>query len=307
MPELNFGIGIYVIAVIAVFVFNYLYSRTIITAIKEISEKINVSEQKNKELVKKQNQLEQNQIELKKAKDKAEENDKLKSFFLSNMSHEIRTPMNSILGFTQVLKETKLSDKQFEYINVIENSGKHLLNVIDDILEISKYEANKVKIEETICNLNKLIKEIVLFFELSFKKEKKTNIKINASYVLNNGDELIYTDSKKLRQILINLISNSIKFTLSGSISISYKLTENDELLFSVKDTGIGIEKKQIPIIFERFRQADETTTRKYGGSGLGLAIAKSCTEFLKGKIWVESEIGIGSVFFFTIPYKAVN
>ncbi len=304
LPELHFGIMIYIFTVFTIFLFSYLYTHIILKAITEISDKVQDVELKNNQLLENKIILEKKQIELSIAKEKAEESDKLKSTFLANMSHEIRTPMNGILGFTELLNSTVLDKKQIEYIDIIKNSGEHLLDLINDIIDISKFESNQLKVKESRCNINTLLKEIIHFFQLHLKNVGKSHLNLNISFGLKNGEDIIYTDSLRLRQIITNLISNSIKFTTSGEINISYTKHKNDKLLFSVKDTGIGMQKNQYEIIFDRFRQVDEGNKRKYGGTGLGLAISKACTELLGGKIWVESEIDKGSIFYFTIPYK---
>jgi len=301
---LRFGLNVYIFVILIIFTFSYLYTSIILNAIKEISNHAQDTEEKNIQLEENSEMLKKQKLELEKAKEKAEESDKLKSTFLANMSHEIRTPMNAILGFTEILTETKLDNKQTEYIKIIENSGKHLLELINDIIDISKLESKQLKIEETKCNLNNFIEDIITFFELSMNKNHKSDIKIEKFFDFKKGNDIILTDATRLKQILINLIGNAIKFTLSGTVSITYTKKSEDELLFKVKDTGIGIPKTQLPIIFERFRQADETTTKQFGGTGLGLAISKACTELLGGKIWVESEKDKGSTFYFTIPYK---
>ena len=303
IDELKFGLGVYVFVILLIFTFSYLYTSMIVKAIKEISDHADDTDEKNTRLEENTNLLKSQKNELTQAKEKAEESDKLKSAFLANMSHEIRTPMNAILGFTEILTETELDNKQTEYINIIKSSGNHLLELINDIIDISKLESNQLQIAESECNLNNFLKDIKIFFELS---NHKTDLNLELNLGLEKGKDILYTDTTRLRQILINLIGNAIKFTNNGTISISYKKIEN-ELLFTIKDTGIGIPKKQLPIIFERFRQADETTTKKFGGTGLGLAISKACTELLGGKIWAESEKEKGSSFYFTIPFKTLS
>jgi len=305
IDELTLGLSVYILVVIVIFIFSFLYTHTIVKAIKEISDSASDTEEKNILLKEKTELLRQQKAELIIAKEKAEESDKLKTIFLANMSHEIRTPMNAILGFTDILNNSKLDKKQLEYVNVIKSRGNHLLQIIDDIINISKFEANEHKLSETKCNLNTLIKDLVKYFELTLEKENRLQIKV--SYGLKDGGEILLIDATRLRQILINLISNSIKFTPSGTINVSYTKQNNNKLLFSVKDTGIGIKKDLLPIIFDRFRQADESNTREFGGTGLGLAISKACTKLLGGQIWVESEVNKGSEFFFTIRYKSTT
>ncbi len=300
------GTGVYVLSVIIIFIFSYLYTNILYKAINELNKKFVSEEEKNKELFQNAKMIRLQNEQIKLAKEKAEESNRLKSAFLSNMSHEIRTPMNAVLGFTEILTNTELNAKQKEYIKIIENSGKHLLSLINDIIDISKLESNQIKIEESKCNLNFLLNELKDFFILDLIKENKEHIKIILKPGFNNKQDAIYIDSLRLRQILINLISNAVKFTEKGEITISYTLNQDSMLLFSVKDSGIGIQKNELTIIFDRFRQSDESHQRKYGGTGLGLAIAKACTNLLNGKIWVESEKGKGSEFFFTVPYKPV-
>lgn len=303
VDEFSIGLGVYILVVLIIFIISFLYTHIILKAIDEISNKVKDTEIKNIKLAKNKILLETKQIELTKANEKANESDKLKSEFLANMSHELRTPMNSILGFTDILSNSELSEKQKEFINIIENSGKHLLNLIDDIMDVSKLATNKIKPINEGLNLNTLLNEITKYFVLRLKRENKGHIKIITKYGFSDND-IIITDSKCLRQIIINLIGNAVKFTLFGEINISYKLEENNKILFCIKDTGIGIKENKIPIIFDKFRQADQTTTRVFGGTGLGLSISKSCVELLGGEIWVKSEIEKGSEFYFTIPYK---
>lgn len=304
VSEFEYGMGIYVIVVVLIFSFSYLSRYLIIKAIKEISDKVNIAEQKSSELIVKQRKLKVQQEELKFAKEKAEESDKLKSVFLANVSHEIRTPMNAILGLAGLLKVSELNDKQKKYVDVILDSGNSLVSLIDDILDYAKHESKQV-VEEAKCNINEIIESIVLSLNLQIKKEKEFEIKVSLG--LGNNDAIIYTDEKRLRQIILNLLNNSIKFTEKGSVIISYIKQDDSTLLFSVIDNGIGIKKEMIPLIFNPFRQIDESNTRKYGGAGLGLSIAKSFVELLGGKIWVNSVFGQGSTFNFTIPYKRYN
>jgi PAS domain S-box-containing protein len=253
--------------------------------------------------------------ELIKAKEKAEESDRLKSTFLTNMSHEIRTPMNGILGFADLLKESDLTiDEQQDYLQTIQISGARMLNTINSIVDISKIESGLIGIEIKETNLNENIEFTYKFF----KPEVETR---GLQFLFKNGlpanEAIIKTDIEKVNGILTNLVRNAIKFTFDGSIEFGYILksasepgsteqSRSSELEFFVKDTGIGIPQKQQKLIFERFRQGSESHNRGYEGSGLGLSISKSYVEMLGGRIWVESEEGLGSTFYFTIPYNAV-
>ncbi|WP_372753928.1 cache domain-containing protein [Labilibaculum sp.] len=246
----------------------------------------------------------QKEKELQVAKEHAEESDRLKSSFLANMSHEIRTPMNAIIGFSELLQDDDLPKKtKAQFFSHIQNSGNSLLNLINDIIDFSKIESGELKISRTVFNLNLLFDELEQTFE-NIKLEKgKDHIHIQFNKGLNDKESIIYTDPLRLKQILTNLIDNSLKFTEKGSIIVSYQLSE-DELIFSVKDTGIGISDDKQKVIFNRFRQADDSHARKYGGTGLGLSISKKLTKLINGKMWLESTLGIGSSFFIRVPFQ---
>lgn len=246
--------------------------------------------------------IKHDEIELIKAKEKAEESNRLKSAFLANMSHEIRTPMNGILGFTNLLNDPHLTgSEQQEYISVIQESGNRMLNIINDIINISKIESGSMELIIKETNVNEQIEYVYTFF----KPEAEANkFKFSFKNELPLERCNINTDREKLFSILTNLVKNAIKYTESGSIELGY--TKNgDFLLFYVSDTGIGIENECQELIFQRFVQADNTYKRAYQGAGLGLSISKAYVEMLGGEIWVESKIGIGSTFYFTLPYYA--
>ncbi|HPS71025.1 MAG TPA: response regulator [Bacteroidales bacterium] len=241
-----------------------------------------------------------NETELIKAKNKAEESDRLKSAFLANMSHEIRTPMNGILGFANLLKDNTLSEKiQNEYLDVIERSGRRMLNIINDIVDISKIESGLMELYLSETNVNEQLNYIYSFFkpEVDLK-----NIEFHYYIGLTTEQAFIKTDREKLYAVLMNLVKNSIKYTKSGVIDFGYQLKDSN-LEFYVSDTGIGISKDKLGSVFERFVQADIPDRQVYQGAGLGLAISKAYVEMLKGQIWVESEVGKGSTFYVSIPY----
>ncbi len=240
------------------------------------------------------------------AKRKAEESDGLKTAFLANMSHEIRTPMNAIVGFSELLRTGDVSGPdRDEYFSIINSSCKSLSNLIDDIIDLARIEAGQIKIVEEACNPAAIMKELSRFFEEEIRKSKKS---ISLELNLNIPDDLITeTDEYRLRQILTNILGNAFKFTQEGMISVGCFLNENDELEFSIKDTGIGIKKEDIYSIFDRFRQLDGSSIRKYEGTGLGLSVSKSLVELMGGKIGVESKLDEGSEFYFTIPYKPID
>jgi len=235
-----------------------------------------------------------------KAKEKAEESDHLKSAFLANMSHEIRTPMNAILGFLSLLEEPDLDEaNRKEYIEIVNKSGKRLLDTINDIIEISKIESRQLDLHLEAVKLH----DVMQYFQDLFKLQTSEK---GLDYTIHpiQAPETVYTDKTKLEGILINLIKNAIKFTAKGSIDVGCSL-EGEWLNFYVKDTGRGISEEKLQAIFERFVQADTQISRPYEGSGLGLAIVKGYINSLGGTIRVESKVGHGSAFYFSIPYLA--
>ncbi len=235
------------------------------------------------------------------AKKKAEESDRLKSAFLANMSHEIRTPMNGILGFSQLLKAKSYPpEKESLFLTQIINNSKQLLTLINDIIDISKIEAHQLKINETEINLNVVVDELFNLFD----KERNEELKLISYKGLKEEESNVVTDPDRLKQVMNNLLSNALKFTESGSVTFGYEKKDNNTLLFYVKDTGIGISMEQQNIIFDRFKQAEDGTTKKFSGTGLGLAISKELIELMGGNIWVTSQIMKGSEFAFTIPFK---
>jgi PAS domain S-box-containing protein len=234
------------------------------------------------------------------SKEKAEESDRLKSAFLANMSHEIRTPMNGILGFAELLKNPALNDnKQQQYISIIEKSGTRMLSIINDIIDISKIEAGLMKLDVKETNINEQIEYIYTFFK---PEVEARGMKLMFKTHLSAQEATIKTDREKVYAILANLVKNAIKYSKEGTIKIGYK-KEGGNLEFYVKDTGIGIPKERQQSIFERFIQAGTDDKMAPEGAGLGLSITKAYLEMLGGKIWVESEEGIGSTFYFTLPY----
>jgi signal transduction histidine kinase/CheY-like chemotaxis protein len=254
----------------------------------------------NEELADSNNQIKKMYEDLKVAKDKAEESDNLKTAFLANMSHEIRTPLNGIVGFVNILANRELSqEKRARYNDIIIKSSNQLLSIINDILDFSKIETGQMNVSLDACDLNLLMDDLYTFFS-GKAAEKRLQYKVIKG--LSKPDGIIKTDSLKLNQILTNLVSNAFKFTNAGSIIVSYELN-GPVILFTVKDTGIGIPPKDHERVFHRFRQADNDSKKIYGGTGLGLSISKALVEMLEGRIWMQSTPGIGTIFYFTIPY----
>ncbi|MDY0252842.1 MAG: ATP-binding protein [Tenuifilaceae bacterium] len=254
-------------------------------------------------------ELEKARKDLNEAKRIAEEADMLKSNFLANMSHEIRTPMNGILGFAQLLQDDDIDkEMQRRYLDIVYHNGAMLVNLIDDIMDISKIEAGQLALNKTDVNIDDLIFDLYTFFNEAKFKQEKEHLTLRLLNLNDDENSVFFTDEQRLRQVMSNLIGNAIKFTDKGAVEFGY-VNERDknQIQFFVRDTGIGIPKEKVAIIFERFRQIEEGSTRKYGGTGIGLFISKHIVELLGGEIWVESEVGKGSTFYFTLPYTSVQ
>lgn len=260
----------------------------------ELEDRVN---QRTKELL-------QANKELMLAKEKAEESDRLKTAFLQNMSHEIRTPMNGILGFTELLKAPNLSgEKQKEFIEIIRQSGNRMLNIINDIIDLSKIESGHIDVLSKKINVNDLLQELYVFFK---PEAEIKGLDLICRKELQDDLSIIETDETKLMQILSNLLKNALKFTQEGTITFGYEIEKN-LLIFFVQDTGIGIPENKIKTIFERFIQGDINISRDYEGAGLGLTISKAYIEKLGGEIWLKSELGKGTTFFFYVPCELIN
>jgi len=250
------------------------------------------------------------EAELQQAKASAESASRTKSDFLASMSHEIRTPMNAIMGIADLLAKTPLTSEQDKYVQIFRRAGDNLLNLINDILDLSKVEASQLELERTGFSLNDLLEKVT---EMVAPRAHEKGLAMVHQIAPSVPNDLV-GDPTRLRQVLLNLLGNAIKFTQSGEVSLGVASDENPSvptaLRFTVTDTGIGIPRAKLDQVFERFTQADSSTTRRFGGSGLGLTISKRLVELMGGRIWVESEVGKGSVFAFAVPFEistAVN
>lgn len=249
-----------------------------------------------------ENSHQRNQLEI--AKKKAEESDKLKSSFLANLSHEIRTPMNAILGFSDLLTNTSLTEEEkADYLKIIRNSGTNLVSIIEDLIEMSKIDAQQIVPKIKGFDINKCMMELYETINVTIPMSKRMEF-----YVSMGNQPLkrnILSDEIKLKQVITNLITNAIKYTDSGYVAFGYEVDQKQEnLIFSVKDSGIGIDEQNLKIIFDRFRRIEDDFSVELSGLGLGLAISKAYVEMLGGSISVTSKVGSGSVFSFTIPLK---
>jgi PAS domain S-box-containing protein len=244
------------------------------------------------------------EAELQQAKAAAESASRTKSDFLASMSHEIRTPMNAIMGIADLLAKTSLTSEQDKYVQIFRRAGDNLLNLINDILDLSKVEASQLELERTGFSLSDHLEKVT---EMVAPRAHEKGLSMVYEIAPNVPNDLV-GDPTRLRQVLLNLLGNAIKFTQSGEVTLRVALDANPSvptaLRFTVSDTGIGIPRAKLGQVFERFTQADSSTTRRFGGSGLGLTISKRLVELMGGRIWAESEVGKGSVFAFAVPFE---
>ncbi len=249
-----------------------------------------------------QKQYEQDLI---KAKEQAERSDRLKTVFLQNLSHEIRTPMNAILGFSSLLKDNELlSEERNKFIDIINKQGTNLLEIIENIVDLSKFEIQQLNVSNKLFNLSDGLREIILAVSDNEIIDKNPEIEFRYNKNILNESVILNSDEAKIKKIIKIFIKNAYKFTNKGFVELNCRVLE-DRILIYVRDSGIGIPEDKKDIIFEKFRQGDDSDTRKFGGLGLGLPVAQTYASLLGGKIWVESQPNMGSIFYFSIPFKA--
>ncbi|HLO90211.1 MAG TPA: ATP-binding protein [Lentimicrobium sp.] len=262
----------------------------------------------NKEIAKAGEQINSLKQELIEVKKKAEESDKLKSSFLANMSHELRTPLNAIMGFSSLLQQSPLDESENQqYIEIIHRNSNKLLDMMDEIFNIALIESGSSKMYKEECQINEMISSLVAFFNMEKEMMDKQHIALRIKKLAKDTSFAIYTDPRKLRQTLYNLVENALKYTNEGYIEVGYDLKENSMIEFYVKDTGLGFPQEKLDVIFKSFRQVDDSNTRSFGGIGLGLTLSQKFVEMMGGNMWAVSVPGNGSTFYFTLPYLQKN
>lgn len=291
----DYGFGGFIAVSLNFLVINVLFSVSLGVLLDGLENTMN-EEKKLRKILNNEKQI------MMKLKEKAEASDKIKTAFLTNISHDLRTPLNAILGFAQLMQKKKLNtETQDRYFSIIMGQGQSLLHLINDIIDVAKLEAGEITVHKEHFNLYELLNEIADFFDEQIKIKKQDQLQLRIS-MAQNLPSIIYQDPYRLKQILLNLIGNAIKFTHQGHIIVGAQKYDIHSLLFFVEDTGIGIPENKLNIIFERFRQVDESPTKNHGGTGVGLSICKSMVELLGGYIWVDSELNRGTTFYFKLP-----
>jgi len=250
-------------------------------------------------------ELERVKNELHISRERAGESDRLKSAFLCNMSHEIRTPLHAIMGFCGLIANANIGDEEkIKYANVINRNVDSMLELVSDIFDIAQVEAGITHVEDEPVKVNELLGAVQTWLNLEKDNAGKEYIQVKVVKGNKDNDFVIYSDGYKLRRTLNNLAGNALKYSTEGFIEIGYRFGTGNMVEFFVKDEGIGFSKDKLDVIFQRFRQLDESQTRQYGGLGLGLTVAERFVDLLGGTMWAESEPGKGSTFYFAIPYR---
>lgn len=266
-----------------------------------LEEKVKESEQQRKATLNILQDIEGTNIKLKQALIKATESDRLKSTFLSTISHELRTPLNAIIGFSEIIDTDTPKEEIIDYVKMINKSGHNLFEIIEDILDVTDIESGKSELSKTEFRVSSIFDEIVEDIELIQEKEDKKHLEIKLEFPDDAKNLKIFSIKSKIKKILIHLLRNAFKFTENGFIEYGLK-PEKDKIIFYVKDTGVGIPENKQDIVFDQFRQVDDSHTRKFGGMGIGLSLVKKIIELLDGEIWFDSVEGKGSTFYFSIP-----
>jgi signal transduction histidine kinase len=250
-------------------------------------------------------ELERVKNELHINREKAGESDRLKSAFLCNMSHEIRTPLHAIMGFCGLIANSSIADTdKVKYANVINRNVDSMLELVNDIFDIAQAEAGITHVEDEPIKVNELLGAVNTWLNIEKSNTGKEFLQVRIIKGNKDNDFMLYSDGYKLRRTLNNLAGNALKYSSEGFIDIGYRFGDNNMVEFFVKDEGIGFSKDKLDVMFQRFRQLDESQTRQYGGLGLGLSVAQRFVELLGGTMWAESEPGKGSTFWFAVPYR---
>lgn len=250
-------------------------------------------------------ELERLKTELHATREKAGESDRLKSAFLCNMSHEIRTPLHAIMGFCGLIANSAISEgEKVKYANVINRNVDSMLELVNDIFDIAQAEAGITDVEDEPVKVNDLMGSVSTWLNIEKANAGKEFLQIRIIKGNKDNEFAFYSDAYKLRRTLNNLAGNALKYSTEGYIDIGYRFGSNNMIEFFVKDEGIGFSKDKLDVMFQHFRQLDESQTRQYGGLGLGLSVAQKFVELLGGSMWAESEPGKGSTFYFAVPYR---
>jgi signal transduction histidine kinase len=282
------------VLILLAIIFLYTFMGSLLRQNRELKKELNDAKQLYE-------QLQEELIEVKK---QAEESDKLKSSFLANMSHEIRTPLNAIMGFSSLLQQTPGYDKENEqYIDIIHRNSNKLLDMLDEVFNIALIESGITQMYREECQLNEMISSLVAFFNMEKESLGKDDISLRIKKLNKDTSFSVYTDPRKLRQTLYNMVENALKYTNEGYVEVGYELKDNLMVEFYVKDTGLGFPQEKLDIIFKSFRQVDDSNTRTFGGIGLGLTLSQKYVEMMGGTMWADSTPGMGSTFYFTLPY----
>ncbi len=292
------AIFLLLLVAVTLLIFNRIKTQAQIKSLRKVNEEL-ICTNSHLESI-----LASRSAEIREISKKAIEGERLKSAFISNMSHEVRTPLNGIMGFSRLLYDDSLSPKvRKSYLDIIERRSQSLLRLLNDILNISAFEAGKLEIKPTACNVNLLLNDLYSYFTSDSFEFRHPHVQVKVTQALPDSRAITITDGNRLEQVLTNLVENAFKYTPNGSVEFGYKLNEQT-LLFFVSDTGIGIHQKDSKKVFERFSKISTPLDKTISsGAGLGLYIAKMLVELLNGEIWFESQPDKGSTFFFSIPY----